>query len=273
MKNILILTKYTFREALSRKIFITFFAVSTFILLIFLGLFVSTSFSGMTSFVKINGKQPFDLFGKIVYFFKFIVISPLYGGGLFLAVFSSSSFIPKMLEKGSIDLLLSKPVSRSQIIWGKFYGGVLIVLLNIAYLVIGIWFLIGFKFGVWDVEFLYSIFSITFAFALLYSLIILIGILTQSSGLAMMVSYLIFFVFSPILLIRDKIAELIGGNFIKNILDGLYYITPQTSGLGSITNHLALGKPITDYQPVVSSFIFIILILYLSIIIFNKKDY
>ena len=273
MKNILTLTNFTLREAFSRKIFITFIGVSTFILLIFSILFATTSLDDITSSIQLSGGSNQDALYEIVKFFRVTIVIPLYGLGLFLSIFSTSSFIPNMLEKGNIDLLLSKPVSRSQIIWGKFLGGTLVVFINIAYLVIGIWLLIGLKFGNWEPDLLYTILTITFTFSVLYSLIILIGIATRSSLLAMMMTYLIFFILSPVLSARDKIMMLTDSKIVENLLDGLYYILPKTNELGELTSNIATGSSIGDYQPIVTSLIFMILSLTLSIIIFSKKDY
>ena len=273
MKNILTIAGFTVREALSRKIIIAFFAISTFVILLFAGIFAFVPFEDLTGMIRTNDKAVINISKEIVKMFKMFVVAPLFGGGLFLAIFSASGFIPSMLEKGNIDLLLSKPISRMQIILGKYLGGVLIVLANIAYLIITIWILVGLKFDVWSISFLSSILTITFAFATLYALIILIGILTQSSVLAMMISYLIFFIFSPILAARENIALFLDSKFSKTLLDILYYIIPQTSDLGSIAKDLALDQTVVSYQPIAVSLLFIILILYLSIIIFNKKDY
>lgn len=276
MKNIILLTKFTLREAFARKIFIAFAALSTFTLLVFLLLFLSLDVSDMTGVVSngrsVNDFQP-GMSGAISEALKMLIIAPLYGGGLFLSIFSAASFIPNMLEKGNIDLLLSKPVSRSQIIWGKFFGGFIVVLLNIAYLVGGLWLLLGFKFGVWDADLLSTIITISFTFAVLYSLIILIGILTKSSIFAMMVSYLIFFILSPLLASRGSLAALIDNSFVETILDALYYIVPQTSELGSITFSLATGSGVQDYQPIIVSSLFMILTIAAAIITFSKKDY
>ncbi|MFC2134780.1 ABC transporter permease [Bacteroidota bacterium] len=273
MKNILTLTQFTLREAFSKKIFITFLGVSSFILLMFVILFLTVSLDDLTGAIQLNGTGIADPLEEILKFFRMTIIMPLYGLGLFLSIFSTSSFIPNMLEKGSVDLLLSKPVSRSQIIWGKFLGGSLVVFINIAYLVIGIWILLGLKFGNWDPNILTTIGVITFTFAVLYSLIILIGVITRSSLLAMMLTYLIFFVLSPILSNREQIILLIDNKFVEAILDGLYYILPKTNELGQITANLASGAAIGEYQPIVTSLLFLILSLTLSIIIFSKKDY
>lgn len=272
MKNIYTLSVLTFREALSRKIFVFFFGVSTFVLFLFAVLFMAISpdsFSGMGT-ANVAAESAYIAIARGL---KLFITIPLFGGGLFISIFSVANFIPQMTEKGSIDLLLSKPVSRAQIILGKFIGGTTMVFVNIAYLIVGLWILIGFKFGDWDPTFLLATFTITFAFALLYSLIILIGIITKSSVVSMVVSYLIFFIISPLLANRDSILSYFSNSVLKFILELLHYITPQTSELSTITSDLAAGNSLLSVEPIVTSFILLIVLLSMSIMIFNKKDY
>jgi ABC-type transport system involved in multi-copper enzyme maturation permease subunit len=273
MENIITVSNYTIREALSKKIIITFFAISTFVIFIFMLLFLLVSFEDFSTMVSVNSQETSQIAEELVKGIKLFVVAPLFGGGLFLSIFSASSFIPNMLEKGAADVILSKPISRAQILLGKFLGGVIIVLVNIAYLIIAIWLLIGIKFGIWNLDLLFSIFTITFTFASLYSLIILIGILTQSSILAMMLSYLIFFVLSPVLTARDAISAFLDSGTMDWAMDILYYIIPKTSEMGTLTTELAIGYGIDEYQPILTTFAFMVLVLYISIIIFNKKDY
>jgi ABC-type transport system involved in multi-copper enzyme maturation permease subunit len=272
MKNTWIITKFTLQEAFARKNFVTFFAVSSFAILIILAVFASTDLSNYTFVANMAGPK-FDLRQEVAKFFRVLVILPLFGGGLFLSIFSVSSFIPNMLEKGNIDVFLSKPISRTELLLGKFFGGILVVFLNVLYLVLAIWVLTGTKFGSWDLSFLLSAFSITFAFMVLYAMIILIGVLTQSSVLAMMLSYIIFFILSPLLEARKSWGQIIHSDFVKSVIDMLYYIIPKTSEMGTITKELAVGNQIQNFQPIFSSFLFMILTLVLSIFIFNKKDY
>lgn len=272
IKNIYTLSVLTFREALSRKIFLFFFGVSSFVLFLFSILFLSInpeSFSGMnTANVAAD-----SIYSSIARGLKLFITIPLFGGGLFISIFSVSNFIPQMIEKGNIDLLLSKPVSRSQIILGKFFGGTTMVFINIAYLIIGLWILIGLKFNDWDSSFLLTIFTITFAFALLYSLIILIGIVTKSSVISMVVSYLIFVIISPILASRDTIIEFVKSSFIEYLLELLYYIVPQTSEISTITSDLASGNSLVSFEPIIVSTLLLIIFLAISSIIFSRKDY
>ncbi len=271
MKNIWIIGKYTFKEALSRKVFVTFFAVTTFLLLISAIIFYSTNINIMVKTIHFGKNNNFNL--TIYNGIKLMVVSPLFGIGLFLSIFSASNFIPNMLEKGNIEFLLSKPISKAEIILGKFSGVSLMVFANIAYAIAGFWVLMGVKFGIWDANILLAIFTITFAFCLLYSLIILTGIITKSSLSAMMISYLIFIVFSPLLGAREKLALLIGGKLTKSILDFLYYVTPQTHDLSNITEKLATGQQITNFSPLLISFAFILIMIFASVKIFEAQDY
>jgi hypothetical protein len=61
---------------------------------------------------------------------------------------------------------------------------------------------------------------------------------------------------------------------VRGIIKVIYYIIPKTSELmGQLTLNLASGKGITDFQPVLTSFLFLILIMGISNFIFVKKDF
>ena len=105
------------------------------------------------------------------------------------------------------------------------------------------------------------------------SLIILIGIMTKSSVFSMVISYVIFFILSPILASRETIFTFIDNKGMKYILEFLYYIIPQTSELSSITSKIASGNSPASFEPLIISSLLLILILSVSIIIFSKKDY
>lgn len=273
MKNILILTWFTLREALARKVFMFFIGIS---LLVIVGMTVVFSFIDtnliVTGMAKSDSGQ---MLSSAVATLEYMIISPLSGLCILLAIFSSASFIPIMLEKGNIDLLLSKPVSRNQLIWGKYFGGVLVVFLNIAFLILGVWLIISIKFSHWDFSFLYLILIISFAFAVLYSIIVLFGILTRSSMLGMMLAYFVFLILSPLLAFaNDRLIELISSKVLKDIVVGLYYFIPKTSELmGKISVALASGKAIESFQPITTSFLFLVLMMGISIWTFQKKDF
>ncbi len=271
MKNIWIMTWYTLREAMARKVFMFFLTISAVVIIIaalVLGLSDKASLS-----VNVSGANM--QFANPINFIEMMIISPLSGLCLLLAIFASASFVPIMLEKGNIDLLLSKPVSRDQLLWGKYFGGILVVLINIAFLVIGVWAIISIKFSYWDFSFLLIILVITFTFAVLYSIIVLLGVLSKGSTLGMMVAYFIYIILSPLLFIaKDKLLIYMQSDFLKSLIKGIYYVVPKTHELmEQVMKQLASGNGIDNYQPILTSLAFLILTMGITISIFRKKDF
>ena len=273
MKNIWITTWYTVREALARKVFLFFLVLSA--LAIIITAIVVSVLSDASLISGVTAQQNKLVLESVATSIQLIVITPLAGLCILLAIFSSSSFVPNMLEKGNIDLLLSKPISRSQLLLGKYFGGLLVVLINVGFLIIGVWLVIAIRFSTYNFNFLSIILSITFTFAVLYSLIVLFGVITQSSVLGMMSAYFIFLILSPLLYAgKVQFDEIIKNDILKSVIKFFYYIIPKTSELmGSVTMNLATGKGIADWQPVLTSLTFLIAAVGYASYIFNKKDF
>lgn len=273
MNNIWIMTWFTLREALARKVFIFFLIISALVLVFMAVIFGSNStIDIMTGMKHVKMNIPV---GNIVSQLELLIISPLTGLCILLSIFASASFVPIMLEKGNIDLLLSKPVSRDQLLLGKFFGGLLVVFLNIAFFVLGVWLIISIKFAFWNFSFLWEIILVSFAFAILYSVIVLIGVITKGSTLGMMLAYLIYLILSPLLhFANNNINIFTTSGIVKGIVKVLYYIVPQTSEVsGTVANNIALGNPVESYNPIWISLIFIILTMGIAISIFRKKNF
>ncbi|HVO72906.1 MAG TPA: ABC transporter permease subunit [Ignavibacteriaceae bacterium] len=272
MKNMMLMILYTLRESFARKVFIFFFGLSCLSILITAIIFSLVDQAQILQSFLSKGNIGA---GNVVMIIELGIVSPLASIGLLLSIFSASSFIPVLLEKGNIDLFLSKPISRTQLIMGKYLGGLLVVLLNVVFLVLGIWIIISLKFSYWNPSFLWTIAVITFTFAVLYSLILFFGIITKGSLLGMMSAYFIFIILSPLLLFfKDQLNVLIKSDFIKKAFEILYYIIPKTQELMAKINYeIARGQGISDFQPVISSFLFLILMLFFSILLFQKKDF
>ncbi len=97
-----------------------------------------------------------------------------------VSVVITAFFIPNMLRKGTVDLLLVKPIHRSTLLVYKFIGGLAFIFINTAVAVGGIWLALGLRSGVWAPTFLLTILVLTFYFAILYAVSALFGVLTRS---------------------------------------------------------------------------------------------
>ncbi|OPX34381.1 hypothetical protein B1H10_03780 [candidate division KSB1 bacterium 4484_188] len=274
MMKTLALIQLTFRESFAKKTFIAFFAISTMLCFLFIFALNLDIVDGVKSSVSLFGKETGKLIElqKILLALEGAVAVALFTGGLFMSLFATSNLIPSLTQPGNIDLLISKPLSRTQILTGRFLGAVSIVAFNVFYLVIFSWLIFSLKTGLWNWGFLLSGVMIVLAFAVLYSLMTFLGVMIRSSAFSLMVTYLIIF-FSPMLLQRDKIYALLSNKIYGYIVDSLYYFLPKTAELGNITQQLVRGVPITSWMPLWSSLLFGIFMLGITSFIFSRKNF
>ena len=107
---------------------------------------------------------------------------------LLVAVILTGFFIPNMLRKGSLDLLVAKPMSRWELLLYKYLGGLIFMLLVTTTTVVGVWVALAVRSGNWNPTFLLSIPFITLTFAVLYAVSTLIAVLTRSAIAAILIT-------------------------------------------------------------------------------------
>jgi ABC-type transport system involved in multi-copper enzyme maturation permease subunit len=112
-----------------------------------------------------------------------------------IGVIITASFIPGMMQKGSMELWLSKPLRRPGLLVAKYFGGLTFVLLLTTATVLAVWTAIGLRSGIWAPGFLFVIPSVTFTFALLYSVSTLGAVLTRSTIVAILLALAAWFGF------------------------------------------------------------------------------
>ncbi|HLJ10231.1 MAG TPA: ABC transporter permease, partial [Planctomycetaceae bacterium] len=107
---------------------------------------------------------------------------------VFAAILVTASIIPQMFEAGAIDLLLSKPVSRSLLFLTKFLGGCAFIGVIAAYFVTGIWMIAGLRFDIWSHKLFLCVPAMLFLFAILYSVSALAGVLWRNAIVSVIVT-------------------------------------------------------------------------------------
>ncbi len=101
--------------------------------------------------------------------------------GIFVAIIVTSNLIPDMFAPGSMALLLSKPISRSGLLIAKFAGGIGFIVINVAYLLIGVYFLMGTRLQIWNTGILWCIPIFVFVFMIYYSVSMLAGLVWKNA--------------------------------------------------------------------------------------------
>ncbi len=101
--------------------------------------------------------------------------------GVFASLLFTGALVPRMFEPGEISLLLSKPVHRCSVFVTKFIGGCTFTLICATFLVTGIWFLLGTRFGEWRHGLLWSIPLYVFLFSVYFSVSALAGAIWRNA--------------------------------------------------------------------------------------------
>jgi ABC-type transport system involved in multi-copper enzyme maturation permease subunit len=105
-----------------------------------------------------------------------------------IGIIVTAFFIPNMLRKGTVDLLLVKPIHRSALLVYKYVGGLAFIFLTTVVAVGGMWLALGLRSGLWPVSFLLNILALTYFFAILYSVSAFFGVLTRSAIVAILLT-------------------------------------------------------------------------------------
>jgi ABC-type transport system involved in multi-copper enzyme maturation permease subunit len=238
--------------------------------------------------------------GSFVFFFENTLVNSIGGWvALLIGVVITAFFIPNMLRKGTIDMLLAKPIHRPVLLTYKYIGGLTFMFLNSCIAIGGVWLVLGLRSGVWAPGFFLTIFTLTFFFAILYSVSTLFGVLTRSPIVAILLTcvfwfmmYIVGTIYTAFELFRKDpgMKELKDNipNWAFTLVDVVHFVLPRTSDLNNLNVHL-VGTVLTDSErqqhgfailpdipwteSIVVSLVFIAVMLGLACWRFNTKDY
>ncbi|MEQ8767091.1 MAG: ABC transporter permease [Planctomycetota bacterium] len=153
--------------------------------------------------------------------------------GLLIALGVAASFVPSMLQKGTLDLVLARPIGRVQLLLTKFVGGLSFIFIFGAFLIGGCWLALGIRTGYWDPMFLCSVFVLVLGFSFLYSVAVTVGVWSRSTNLAFMISLGIWGVSSNVAQFyhfRDAMLE-DAPSWVKTAIEVLYTVLPKVGDL------------------------------------------
>lgn len=194
---------------------------------------------------------------------------------LFLGLFATAGVVPSMMRKGTIELLLSKPISRSVLLFGRVAGGVAVMGINHLAFVVGIWTIYGAASGVWLHGFLLWMTILPFlAYVTVYSGVVLLSIVTESWVLPLSLAYIHVMILNTFLYGRDgTIYRWIEEDWIRWVGEGLYWGLPQISDLTNMTMESVYTASLDSWIPVAHSIAFIAVTSALSAWRFSRKDF
>lgn len=133
-------------------------------------------------------------FSKIFYLLLFTnFISPHWLGfiAVLLALVTSCSVYPELMREGSIETVVSKPVSRWKVFFAKYLGMLGFMALPLALFCLIVFLAMGLRVGVWKPDVFWAVPLLTFVFSILYSFAVLVGVWTRSTLFALLASMLL----------------------------------------------------------------------------------
>lgn len=159
--------------------------------------------------------------------------------GVLILVSTAASFIPNLMQKGTIDLVLARPIGRAQLLLMKYVGGVIFSFLVLVILVAPSWFAFALETGIWSLPILVSTLTATTIFAILYAVGVLTGVMTRSATASSMLTLGVWgasTAVSKLYPLREELAPEIP--IVPRALEAAYAVFPNIPELAKLNETL-----------------------------------
>ncbi len=272
----------TFRELWAKKIVLGLFVISSLVLLVVTFALNLNVVEGSLEGIRLFGQEaspsgegadtqaPMSL-SRIVVAVESVVAGAAYWIGILLALFASAGLFSDVQAPGRVELVLSKPVSRVQVIVGHVIGVWAAIAVLTIYLMGGTWLIMSIKSGVWNPRFLLSIGIVIGMFGVMYAAVMLMGVWTESTALALIVAYGLIFV-SMVLAGAGEIASVLG-TVGEPVFWGLYHTLPNFTEVTTIVTSLSKDQAVSSWYPLFSSFLFGGVVYGVTGFLFARRDF
>ena len=107
-----------------------------------------------------------------------------------LALISVCSVFPNFLASGSVDVAISKPVSRVTLFFVKYFGNLLFVAVQVGVFCLIVFIAHGIRMEYWNFGIFWAVPLLTFVFSLIYCVAVLTAVWTRSTLLSLLMAFL-----------------------------------------------------------------------------------
>ncbi len=191
---------------------------------------------------------------------------------LFLVLFAVTPLLTTYMDKGWVELLVSKGVPRWQIVIGRYAGGV--VLLAIALFLIagvpGTYF--SLRAGLSLPNLFGALALLLLSFSAVLALMTLVAAFQVSPVIPIMVGFLQLAV-SAMLANRQALYSLFQSEWIRTSFDWSYNILPKNSELSNLASGFLANGAVESWWPVWSSGLFLLAALAAACWLIHRKSF
>ncbi|MFZ0820955.1 MAG: hypothetical protein WAM91_12860 [Candidatus Acidiferrales bacterium] len=191
---------------------------------------------------------------------------------LFLAIFGSTPLIVSMMEKGWVELTLTKGVARWRVLLGAYFGGLTLyaATLTVATIPPAVW--LYFKTGVGFQSLIVAILIQVFAFGALLSVVALACMTRTGAAVPIMLAVLVD-ILSPVLATREHgLFQVITSDFWRGLISWIYRVLPKDFEIvGAAQNYIQFHK-LGPWWPFWSTGVFTLVTLGLTMWLLHRKS-
>lgn len=285
MKVLIANVEDVMREAAARWTLLAYFFLSTMFIVIFAFAVNLDIVSGTLAGAKLFGKQV-EMHGdaqisieQLVLGFESGFAGFLYFLCTFLAIFATAHLVPRMQEKGTVDLYLSRPIGRVRLLLSRYVAGLLLAASNIFYLIVSMWLIVVWKTHIVHARFLLAGGIILFVVATLLAFAFLVGVVTSSTAVSIMTTYALF-LFGFMLVAHDRFAAVVSKEWQAWLINAFYWVVPKSAEMfGAVVSFVStkalpaqLGGALTP-TPFLTTAAFAIGCLSLASWLFYRKEF
>ncbi len=191
---------------------------------------------------------------------------------LFLAIFASTPLLVSMMEKGWVELTLTKGVSRWQALLGAYFGGLTLyaATLAVATLPPAVW--LWLKTGIGFSSLIVAILIQVFGFGALMALAALACMSRTGAALPIMLAVLVD-ILSPVLATRERgLFSLITSDWARGLITWVYRILPKDIEIVNAAQNYIMFHKLGPWWPFWSTGVFLVVTLGLAALLLHRKS-
>lgn len=154
--------------------------------------------------------------------------------GVMLALIATAGFFPTFMERGAIDVVLAKPISRPLLFLGKYFASLIFVLIAAILFVVPTFLVMGLWWRTWILGYLLTIPLLVLLFSYLYCISVWVAVAfrsTLSAALLSIGAWLVFFGVQLSSNVIELVPELRRNETIYNVSRVARWCVPKTEDI------------------------------------------
>ncbi|HLX00127.1 MAG TPA: hypothetical protein VKR82_15915 [Candidatus Acidoferrales bacterium] len=196
-------------------------------------------------------------------------------GGLFwmlLSILAAAPLLSSTLDRGWLELTLSKGTARWRVFLGRYLGGCTLYLASVVIACMPLEVRFWWKTGIGPWPLLVAMLIQTFIFASLLSLAALAAVPQMGPAPPILLSLMVA-ILSPVLAARKiGLYQILTSNWSRELIDWMYRILPKTQELQGASTIFIRDRAIQSWYPFWSTGIFMAVMIALALWLLHRKS-